>query len=344
MMESEKVDVVLTTFNRASTITGSLSSVLNQSCSPQKVVVVDDGSSDNTAELLKGFGERIDVLRQANKGIAIARNNGISRTSGEWIAFQDSDDEWYPFKLKLQINVMKALPQVKLIFTDVDAVGELGKFPRKITGEFSDFQSRFGLGKNEFFPHSVSLRELGIIEDEIDPGAKVYYGPIFQHMWVNPFIINSTVLMRHDSVIPYPPDSSLTDAKFYVELSQHHWFAYLDVPTLAYSVYGKEEHMSGPQTEGPRFSKIVEAHQYYYGKGENLIPSHRKYYKRQMAFYLHRIALYDLYRFNRKRALANAVGSIKVIWQQIPAYLILGLSLMPKFFLKWIQRRRQAED
>lgn len=343
-MESENIDVVLTTFNRASTITGSLSSVLNQSYSPHKVVVVDDGSSDNTAELLKGFGERIEVIHQANKGIAIARNNGISRSSGEWIAFQDSDDEWYPFKLELQIKVMKALPKVKLIFTDVDAVGEQGKFPRMITGVFSDFQSRFGLGKNEFFPNSVSLRELGIIEHEINPEAKIYYGPIFKHMWVNPFIINSTVLMRHDSVIPYPSDSSLTDAKFYVELSSHHWFAYLDVSTLAYSVYGKEEHMSGPQTEGPRFSKIVEAHQYYYGKGEDLTPSHQKHYKRQMAFYLHRIALYDLNRFNRKRAITNAVGSIKVIWQQIPAYLILALSMMPRFFLKFIQRYRQMEN
>ena len=343
-MGSGKVDVVLTTFNRASTITGSLSSVLNQSYSPHKVVVVNDGSSDNTAELLKGFGERIEVIHQANTGIAIARNNGIARTNGEWIAFQDSDDEWYPFKLKLQIRVMQALPKVKLIFTDVDAVGEQGKFPKKITGVFSDFQSRFGLGKNEFFPYSVSLRELGIIEQEINPEAKVYYGPIFKHMWVNPFIINSTVLMRHDSVIPYPPDSSLTDARFYIELSSHHWLAYLDVSTLAYSVYGKEEHMSGPQTEGPRYSKIVEAHQSYYGKGENLTLSHQNYYKRQMAFFLHRIALYDLDRFNRMRAMTNAVGSIKVIWQQIPAYLILLLSMMPRFFLKFIQRYRQAED
>ena len=344
-MEPESVDVVLTTFNRASTITGSLSSVLNQSYAPRKVVVVDDGSSDNTAELLKGFGERIDVIHQTNKGIAISRNNGISRTGGEWIAFQDSDDEWYPFKLKLQIEVMKALPNVKLIFTDVDAVGELGKFPKKITGVFSDFQARFGLGKDEFFPHSISLKELGIIEQDIDPEAKIYYGPIFKHMWVNPFIINSTVFMRRDSVIPYPPDSSLTDARFYIELSQLHWFAYLDVPTLAYSVYGKEEHMSGPQTEGPRFLKIVEAHQYFFGTGgENLTPSHQKYYKRQTAFYLHRIALYDLNRFNRERAIANAVGSIKVIWHQIPAYLILALSIMPRFFLKFIQRYRQMEN
>jgi len=203
MMESEEVSVVITIFNRADTIAGSIWSVLNQSFTPQRVIVVDDGSVDNTPEVLNGFGKRIRVIRQANKGIAAARNEGVVHSIGNWIAFQDSDDEWYPFKLGLQLKVMLALSEVKFIFSDVDAVGERGKFPKKIRNVFADFESRFGLGLKEFFPYGITLRELGIAEPDMNSEVKVYYGPIFKHMWVDPFIINSTVLMHRDSVTPY---------------------------------------------------------------------------------------------------------------------------------------------
>src|SRR3990170_4524560 len=104
-MKQPLVSVVVPAFNRAQTVPAAVRSVLRQQYDPLEVIVVDDGSADGTAEAARAGGDpRVRVIANARaKGAQGARNSGILAARGEWIAFNDSDDEWLPGKLAMQL-------------------------------------------------------------------------------------------------------------------------------------------------------------------------------------------------------------------------------------------------
>ena len=335
-MESEKVSVVLTTFNRADKVSQALESVLSQSHPADEVIVVDDGSQDSTQEVLAKFGDAINVVWQPNKGVAASRNAGAKKATGALIAFIDDDDIWYPWKLELQIKIMKALPQIAMLSTNVDGEGELGKFPQLITREFFNrFEKQHNLREADIFPCSVGLNDLNISLPSMDGDAKIYYGNIFNYMWVKLFILNSTVLWRSKYLVPFPDEISVgTDTPFYIERSKSHDFAYLDISTISYNIYGSGEHISKKLIN--HYGGIVDAHYFFFGQGERLLPHHRSSYKRQLAYFLHRIAIENLSSYNRKSAQQHAIKSLRVRWNQLSSYLILMISITPKAFIKHV--------
>jgi glycosyltransferase involved in cell wall biosynthesis len=127
MSPTPRVSVIIPTFNRAHCIARSVESVLAQTFQDLELIVVDDGSTDATAEVLAPFGERIRLIRQNNGGVSSARNAGIRAARGSWIAFQDSDDVWDPGKLASQIGCLEKY-QGRLCFTrSIAQTGELLK-------------------------------------------------------------------------------------------------------------------------------------------------------------------------------------------------------------------------
>lgn len=109
-MTGPTVSVVIPAWNRERVIAEAVDSALRQSLPPREVIVVDDGSTDGTAEALARYGSRITVLRQANAGVSAARNAGIARARGDWVAFLDSDDVWTPERLALLARDAVAVP------------------------------------------------------------------------------------------------------------------------------------------------------------------------------------------------------------------------------------------
>lgn len=97
-----KISVVIPTYNRASQILGAVESVLTQTVEPFEIIVIDDGSTDNTAEVLAPVMDRIRYVKTPNGGVSAARNLGVLEARGEWIAFLDSDDTWESSKLERQ--------------------------------------------------------------------------------------------------------------------------------------------------------------------------------------------------------------------------------------------------
>ena len=95
------ISVIIPTYDRAHTLPQAIASVLNQTLKPREVIVVDDGSTDNTKEVLSHY-PGIIIIDQKNNGVSSARNAGIEQANGEWLAFLDSDDEWLPVKLEKQ--------------------------------------------------------------------------------------------------------------------------------------------------------------------------------------------------------------------------------------------------
>jgi glycosyltransferase involved in cell wall biosynthesis len=109
------VSVVITTYNQARYIEDTLGTVFKQTDPPLEVIVVDDGSTDETPNRLARFGNRIRYIRQKNQGVASSRNTGISHARGEYVALLDGDDLWEPDKLAVQITAAKNFPHSGII-------------------------------------------------------------------------------------------------------------------------------------------------------------------------------------------------------------------------------------
>jgi len=127
-----KVSVVIPTYNRAKLIVNAIESVLAQTHPVREIIVVDDGSTDNTAQVLERYlgaqprlREIVRYFSQPNQGQSVARNKGVKEASGEWIAFLDSDDQWRPEKLELQLSALRKFEgKCQACFTDLQFVND----------------------------------------------------------------------------------------------------------------------------------------------------------------------------------------------------------------------------
>ena len=115
--DTSSVSVIIPTFNRWNLLPRALESVQNQTLKASEVLVIDDGSDESFGKLIEESFPFVTVFRQENKGVAGARNLGIQKATGEWIALLDSDDEWEKTKLEKQVTFTKVFPQIRAVHT-----------------------------------------------------------------------------------------------------------------------------------------------------------------------------------------------------------------------------------
>lgn len=109
------VSVIIPIFNRKCYLSEAIESILNQSTPPHEVIAVDDGSTDGSAEVIQSFTS-VRYHFQQNRGVAVARNQGIELAQGNFFAFLDSDDRWMPDKLAQQLSAFAANPDLDIVF------------------------------------------------------------------------------------------------------------------------------------------------------------------------------------------------------------------------------------
>lgn len=121
------VSVVIPVYNGADYLAETLESVFTQTYSDYEVVCVDDGSTDASVSIIRGFEERVALIQQCNAGGCAARNEGVRRSSGPYIAFLDQDDRWYPRKLEQQVKALDANPDAVLALCNSDRMDTEGR-------------------------------------------------------------------------------------------------------------------------------------------------------------------------------------------------------------------------
>ena len=112
------VSVIIPTYNRARLLPRCLDSVISQELKPLEIIVVDDGSTDSTRDLVRRDYPGVKLITQDNKGVSAARNAGIGAAAGDWLAFLDSDDAWLPGKLRRQTHSVRETPDINIVHTD----------------------------------------------------------------------------------------------------------------------------------------------------------------------------------------------------------------------------------
>jgi glycosyltransferase involved in cell wall biosynthesis len=118
MLQQPSVSVIIATYNRARYLAEAIDSVLSQRFRSFELIIVDDGSTDDTQELLRSYGDRLRFYRQENRGPSAARNLGVHHARGEWIAIQDSDDLYRPSHLEVLFRYVEAHPECRMVFAN----------------------------------------------------------------------------------------------------------------------------------------------------------------------------------------------------------------------------------
>ena len=130
-----RISVITPSYNAARDVRRALDSALGQTYPVHEIVVVDDGSKDDTAAIVASYGAPVRLIRQANQGASAARNNAAAAATGDWLAFLDADDAFRPDKLARQKEIVDRHPSVKLVYAGArlmkggEAIGTLRAFP-----------------------------------------------------------------------------------------------------------------------------------------------------------------------------------------------------------------------
>jgi glycosyltransferase involved in cell wall biosynthesis len=172
---SSKLSVIIPAYNCASFLPETLRSVFAQTCCTPEIIVIDDGSTDDTPAVIAPFLDRITYIRQENKGLPAARNTGIHIATGEFIALLDADDSWLPDKLEKQLHLFSN-PEVGIVYSDFSVRYADGRFqksylvnrPLASEGHILEnyIQSRFLFPSTMIFRRSC-FEEFGVFDEEM---------------------------------------------------------------------------------------------------------------------------------------------------------------------------------
>lgn len=124
-MENSLVSVIIPTYNRANLVTRAIASVREQLYSNIEIIIVDDGSTDNTKRVINDIDSSDAIIKyvyQTNKGVSVARNKGIEISSGKYVAFLDSDDTWHKEKISIQVEFMEENPEFSMVLCEIFSV------------------------------------------------------------------------------------------------------------------------------------------------------------------------------------------------------------------------------
>jgi glycosyltransferase involved in cell wall biosynthesis len=243
--EKPTVSVIIPTYNRATKCLRAVDSVLEQTHPHVEVIVVDDGSQDDTAARLRDRDPRIVYIRQENAGVSAARNRGLREATGAYVAFLDSDDVWMPWKLEAQLAVLDRFDDVVMVWSDMHAVDERGnvvaaRYLRTMYTAYREFDFDTG------WAETVDLGAVCPACPAEARAAKVYCGDIYAPMFMGNLVHTSTVLLRRSTreAVGFFDESLVKtgeDYDYHFRTCAEGRVALLDTPTIRYQVGGADQ-------------------------------------------------------------------------------------------------------
>ena len=311
------ISIVIPTHNRARLLPRAINSVLRQLQDGDEIVVVDDGSTDDTADVIGQF-HHVRYLKKNHGGAGPARNLGIAESRNPLVAFLDSDDEWLIGKLALQRRLMDALPEVDYCFSDFRVIDRAGKtYPHYLQQWHQDPRSW-----NEILGPGKLYSAIAPLPHNL-PDFMVHMGDLYPLLMERPYIATFTLVYRKDTGEPSPFFSFdlpiYEDWEFFGRLSHGRTGAYLDCETAI------QHGHDGTRLTQARLITQIEARQKLihrlWGTDEHFLQKHASRYEEVVAQLesMHRFyAAKELLRagqMREARAAFRAVGSYPALYR-----------------------------
>ncbi len=338
----KRITVVVPTYNRAQFIEGTIESVLAQSLAPFEVIIVDDGSTDHTADICTQFRAPVRYIRRENEGAARARNAGIEAATGDWIAFCDSDDVWKPRKLELQMEALR-VTSAGWSFTGfgiIDPDGEPVDPQKSGFAQAFEVLAETRIPPAEYFARWLDQKE---ILSEAD-ALTIYHGDAFGMLFLGNVALTSTSMFSRDVLDRAggfdPTFWRAEDTEFFHRVSAHSDVAIIMEPLVDYRV-GHPSIMTGDplpfihytlrsiQEASTRRPLLTQAEQAAFKEG-----------RRQLRMRLAYAHLSALDRLGARKALTEAWSEDRMVSGRFAA--IVLASFLPEAVLRGLHRAKRT--
>lgn len=248
-MQAGRVSVIIPTFNRAAIVGRAIESALTQTYRDIEVVVVDDGSSDNTRAVVEAFGSRVRYFYQENAGVTAARNFAMRQACGEFFAFLDSDDTWAPWRVESQLAALGRNPEAGLVWTDMTAVD---RDARVISDRYLRVMYRVHsrVKIEEKMRQVDTLGDLSSAVPQEFADAPVRLGDLYSEILLGNLLHTPTVLVRSswiEKVGGFDPTfvRAGEDYELYVRLCSVGPVIFIDAPSTYYCI-GAPDQLTRP--------------------------------------------------------------------------------------------------
>lgn len=263
---SNGVSVVIPTFNSSHYLQMAIQSVLNQTYQDFEIIVVDDGSTDDTQKVASSFGRKVSYFYQTNQGSPIARNVGLKLAKGKYLALLDSDDLFLPDRLERGVKVLDQMPHIDLVHGEVKVIDSQGTVISEDTAYFQKFYAKerkqgssylHVLNGNAMFPSSILFRRECL--DQIG-----FFNPSFppreDYDWYLRFALHHQIyLLEEPAVVLYRRHRTNQCLKFDLKATSHIYVAILQQQLSLISKY-----FSGFQYQRIRGSILAKLAEYYW--------------------------------------------------------------------------------
>lgn len=235
------VSVVIPAYNAARFLPEAIDSALGQTFPDTEILVIDDGSTDATPELLRTYAGRVHCLRQENRGVYAARNRGVEVARGKYIAFLDADDQWLPDKLEKQVEILETRPEFRVVHSDASLVDVDGLLLKTATNPRR--QIRNGRVFDEFFASNMAVILLSTVIMDRECFARV--GPFDE---------------RHRSV---------QDQVFFLRLAWHYPIWFIPQPLVKYRLtpqsLSRKDTVENVTLRERLLAEFISEHEEYFG-------------------------------------------------------------------------------
>jgi len=203
MVPYPKVSVIIPVYNYQQYINECVDSCLAQTYQNIEVIVVDDGSTDNTPQILEAYGNKIIHMKQQNLGAAVALNNGIRASTGELVCWLSADDAYLPEKIELQVKQFMLLPEFDLVYTDFYVIDSKGDLIREVECEWNPPSRALSQVLHENFMNGSTV----MMRKKIWEAAGGFYeripANVDTHMWIKLILNDAKFLLLPKKLVKY---------------------------------------------------------------------------------------------------------------------------------------------
>lgn len=248
-----KISVIIPSYNAAPTIVDAVESVLSQTWPEVECLLIDDGSTDNTEDLLKPYLNKVRYIKKKNGGFASARNLGMQKATGDFIAWLDADDIFEPDKLERQMAFIEAQPSLGLVCSDFSLFDQSGEISSTAIKSYYGIFDR-GIDYGDIFEHAEKAQD----------GVDCWYGRVFDSLLLGNFIHPPTVLFRKSVFEKVGPQSeylvNATDYEYLTRIAQDFDVGFINAPLLRYRISDSQSSSPKNFAKNTRYNEMAIRH------------------------------------------------------------------------------------
>jgi len=232
------ITVVIPTYNNAPYLASAIDSILAQGFTDYEIVVVDDGSTDATPEVLEPYKQRIRYHHQRNQGLAVARNVGLALAAGEFVTYLDGDDMMLPSNLGWKHAALVRRNELGGVFSDFEVFNDHGTQHRRGMPKTFGYFQRTGRTVAEIFAHREEL------VDARSEQRQFYHGEVFDQLFLGNFILPSTMVFRKqfaEEVGQFVPElRTQQDYEYWLRFARRRPFGFIDDVLVRYRRHSRQ--------------------------------------------------------------------------------------------------------